>query len=340
MGVTAGMSATQRAKGVIEEDIMKYASKAAAGFAAYAAVSGFIGLFFPFALAGVSSSCNSGECMWSQIQPYVEQYVDQKISNAFADMWSSELKKVRVLLNETRDQFELDQRVYGNNSDIPSDGLFKSLYDIHFNKLTLMAVDFAPTYDINSTKGMYLDLFASLHISVMTSLFAAPDYGDASHRVLYQRRILCYAKRAVERAVGEHQKRLDAIILNLPSKHPDPMKCCAGTGRGRHCGMCPRPYCQVVDVSNGCKAGRMDAQGAKCHKTSCDFTEDYWVFEKRCNAAKEAHAVCVQNQIDYVWYNWLNPVTDWIAMVARMQAKDVHPNSEMSDLPDMGSCSF
>mmetsp|Transcript_87067 Transcript_87067/g.219204 ORF Transcript_87067/g.219204 Transcript_87067/m.219204 type:complete len:582 (+) Transcript_87067:68-1813(+) len=316
------------AKGTVDmtKEILKhFKSIALKGTIAFAFVGSFVSAFFPSAGSLPPNPCTYaedwGKCVWGQVMPFVEKFVDAKIDDLFQELWDLYLRGYQNRLRDIRDTADRDSEHFPNGtiSSMPNktrDRMFSRLFGVS-DDMVGSAPLFTANHNMNTTASLYLSMFAGLHISVMSSVFGSWEYRTEGIRFTYQRHILCYARRVVELAIEARNARLKTVRVD----HGHYQEKCSQYG---YMYECPGQRWEYKDDWQGaCGWNERCDQDVKCKElptrcelgATCDQSDQQYHFD--------CHRAYVEEQGDLMWQDWIGAVPDWIGIVKNMQEADV-----------------
>ncbi|CAK9040152.1 unnamed protein product [Durusdinium trenchii] len=175
-GMKTGKFAAKAASDTLKEILKDAKAIALTGTVAFAFVGAFISAFFPSAGELPVNPCTFaedwGRCVWEQVKPFVQEFVSDKLDEAFADIWTATFEGYQTRL------WALNATAYENSEKFPNGTIkhmsnktrdrmhddLKAVHDAMLGSIRLFLVDRA----IKTTAGAYLSQFASLHVSIMT----------------------------------------------------------------------------------------------------------------------------------------------------------------------------
>ncbi|CAE7250865.1 unnamed protein product [Symbiodinium natans] len=264
-----------------------------------------------------------GKCVWQQVQPFVQKYVAHEINGVFDELWQAHILGFGSTLRDIWTVLE------GSASQDRFDHYMQSLYHV-FNNMNEIAPEFFTDPAMTTTKGIYLEQFAALHISVMSVLFgAAKRFRSSGHRIVFQRHILCYAKQVFMTTTKAKEDRLRKITDY--TDQPYTIWCNLILGLRTPCGETDPPGTHWSDAAWGCSAEGTcawhcveQAAGQKCPAwPTCTNGEKYLTQPTQ-------HKNCVAEQLNKFWASRLMAVPYWLMAVMEMQ----HVNVTGTALPE------
>ena len=262
---------------------------------------------------------NWGECVWQQVKPYVEKFVDKKLDETFETLWNVSIEGYQSRL------WAINRTTYINSDRYPNgtvkytsnetrDKMYESLYRVHESMIGEIKL-FMTDHAIDTTRGAYLSQFASLHISVMTNLLGsgANLYRTAGDRDVFQTLSACYARNVYDRATEAFKARMSA--LSATETEDGIQKCCSPMG---HCAECPRLSGEFKDTWKDECDWKNSGYQSGCGFGMCIFNPSLRSrkFSRRCY---EAHFKEVEKQTALFWRNWLEPIPVWLYNIVLME---------------------
>ena len=170
-----------------------------------------LNVFFPQAGGLPTNPCTYattdwGKCVWQEIKPFVQFFVQQQLNQAFDTFWTARIQGYQSRLWAMNSSAYQDSEHFPNGSvkDM-SNATQTKMYDTLFRIYQDMIGDiplFMANYSINTTAGAYLSQFASLHSSIMVNLMGSLKYRDQGDRFNFQTITACYAH---ERVCARHR---------------------------------------------------------------------------------------------------------------------------------------
>mmetsp|Transcript_78563 Transcript_78563/g.197408 ORF Transcript_78563/g.197408 Transcript_78563/m.197408 type:complete len:533 (+) Transcript_78563:65-1663(+) len=287
-----------------------------AGDIAFSFMSAFLGAFFPSS-SSPSGPChlavNYGQCMWQQVKPFVEQYVQDQIADSFEQMWRA------YILGYQREWSGINSTAYDNSQKFPngtvkhmSKGVEDRMYEDLHTMWLFMRRDsevFLLDYAINTTNGIYLAQYASMQISVATSLFGSWQFRTLGDRNNFQRDTLCYNHNVFVRAMEQRIARLASMGKQVT---PDTS-------------ITDPNHWTYFDHFKGCSWSMQC--GFEDSIIPCYTEQTCW----------QQHVDYVTEQTDELWSDWLAPLPEWLQQVIDMD-KAVLRNTSVAPPTDTLSC--
>ena len=202
----SGKFAAKFASDALKEILKAGGEIALKGSLAFAFVGGAISAFFPKAGGLPVNPCTFatedwGRCVWEQVKPFVQEFVEDQLDDAFGHIWDATIKGYKTRLWALNATVYRNSKLYPNGTveEMPNatrDRMYDDLKEVHdamLGSIQLFLTDRA----IKTTAGAYLSQFASLHFSVITSLLGSLTYRTAGDRYVFQTVVACYARRVV-----------------------------------------------------------------------------------------------------------------------------------------------
>ncbi|CAE7225782.1 unnamed protein product [Symbiodinium sp. CCMP2592] len=308
------------------------------GTIAFAFLSAGISAFFPKFGSDPKSPCDGiegedwGKCVWQQIFPLVEEFVDAKFDDFTAKLWDAHLRgwQNRLWYIETTVKENTGSQKY-----VPekvSKKMYQDLDSLH-QGLIQAAPAFMMPFNKGSIAGLYMSQFSALHVNVMTTLLADEQHQTEGFRVTTQEILLCYARLVVKRTLEAREERLKAFeVDNSCGKST----CCLSVP-GQKCQFaCPNICRKYEDTWQHCdwSPGKCEiSDSRKCVKGTvlpfgCEDTK-----KDTCSSSSEGikwdcHVDHVNDQLDTMWSMWLAPVPHWLDLVVQMDALNIKKTTE------------
>lgn len=315
----------------LKEVLKASATIALRGTIAFAFVSAGVSAFFPKLGQDPKSPCdglqetNWAKCVWAQIFPLVEEFVDAKIDNLVEELWKAKLEGWN---NGLWYIIETVAKDTGTKKEVPEDVAKKMVGDLErlHQGMIQDAPQFMLPFSQNKVAGLYFSQFAALHFSVMTSILSGDEFRTEGFRWTSQDILLCYAQQAVHKSLQARDARLKALEVSTSCGNDI---CCAHPSPGLPCLQPCRNIChEYKDTWQDC-----NWSPGKCHlKTSVTCGPPKWplawscIFdEDTCPSSTEAkrwecHLDFVSEQMDEIWSTWLTPVPLWLQWIGQLDA--------------------
>ena len=333
-GVKYGMKTGKAlAKGAVDalKEILKDAGMIALrGTIAFAFIGSFISAFFPSEGGLPENPCTYatqdwGRCVWEQVKPFVQEFVSDRLDEAFEELWKATIDGYQTRLWALNATAYKNSELYPNGTikEMPNatrDEMHEDLKGVHNAMLGDIKL-FMTGRAIKTTAGAYLSQFASLHVSVMTNLLGSLKYRTEGHRYVFQTVSGCYALRVYEFATAALKSRMFALEAREVDHGTqtccwfDPIKPCI------NCSHQEGSFKDIWKLECGWKNSG--------YRTNCD------PLRRMCMMwptlwSKWASKLCynthyneVQRQTVLFWQNWLAPIPFWLHNVVLMQQLEV-----------------
>ncbi|CAE7870577.1 ANP2 [Symbiodinium necroappetens] len=316
-GMKAGKFAT-RFTSVLFKEILKAAGKIALkGVLAFTFIGGAISAFFPGAGGLPVNPCTFaetedwGRCVWEQVKPFVQEFVEDQLDDTFGDLWDATINGYKTRLWALNATVYHNSKLYPNGtieemSNATRDRMYEDLKAVHdamLGSIRLFLTDRA----IKTTAGAYLSQFASLHYSVITNLLGSLKYRTAGDRYVFQTVVACYARRVYERATAAFKSRMS--VLEAHEEDQGIRKCCMVDNY--KCEECHIGFGEFKDTwkpSCGWKTGYHTV----CMVNVCQFVPGLFA-RRMARDCYQRHREEVANQTVQFWQNWLSPLPTWLA---------------------------
>ncbi|CAK8996782.1 unnamed protein product [Durusdinium trenchii] len=326
-GMKTGKFAAKAALDVLKETLKSAKAIALRGSVAFAFVGAFISAFFPSAGGLPANPCTFaedwGRCVWEQVKPFVQEFVSDKLDEAFADIWRATFEGYQTRLWALNATANKNSKKFPNGTikemsnktrDRMHDEL-KAVHDAMLGSIKLFLADRA----IKTTAGAYLSQFASLHVSIMTNLLGSWKYRTEGDRYVFQTVSACYARRVYERATAALKSRTSALEVHEEDN-----------GKQRCCDRVVFPYCIVCPDQSGVFRDTWKlCDWKKWYHTYCVAYVDLCGMMPDMSAKSsswacyKAHRQEVEKQTVLFWQNWLAPIPVWLNNIVLMQALEV-----------------
>ncbi|CAE7917158.1 ANP2 [Symbiodinium sp. KB8] len=361
-GMKAGSMAAKFAVDVVKEVLKAGGQIALKGSLAFTFIGAAVGAFFPSAGGLPVNPCTFaeakdwGRCVWEQVKPFVQEFVEDQLDDAFGNIWDATINGYKTRLWALNDTVYHNSKLYPNGtieemSNATRDRMYEDLEAVHYAMLGSIQL-FLTDRAIKTTAGAYLSQFASLHFSVMTNLLGSLKYRTAGDRHVFQTVVTCYARRVYERATAAFKSRMsaaeaheedqgwrDCCVLGTCNKchfisgeFKDTWKLsCDWKSRGydTRClsGACVRPDPSALYMTRHCY---------QCHREEvANQTVTRWHFG---NLLSLFILVVVEVSLNGYWFprattqvqfwqNWLSPLPIWLDSIALMQSIRVKPTA-------------
>ena len=314
----------QRNCGSHKRDIERKKGVGLRGLVAFGYYGAFVSAFFPSAGGLPVNPCtfatqNWGECVWQQVKPYVEKFVDKKLDETFETLWNVSIEGYQSRL------WAINRTAYINSDRYPNgtvkymsnetrDKMFESLYRVYESMIGEIKL-FMTDHAIDTTRGAYLSQFASLHISVMTNLLGsgANLYRTAGDRDVFQTLSACYARNVYDRATEAFKARMSA--LSATETDHGIHECCSPIG---HCAKCPSLSGEFKDTWKDECDWKNSGYKSFCVVGMCVTTPSLRSrkFSRRCY---DNHFKEVEKQTALFWRSWLDPIPVWLNNIVLME---------------------
>ena len=266
-----------------------------------------------------------GKCVWQQILPFAQRFLTFKLEEAFDAFYGATIQGIRYSMGKIVKRAEDDS--YHNGTFSPSPEVVETMQrDLH-DLYKLMDSE-TPLFTLKTeTAYAYLSQWASLHTSVMATLFSHKMHQDVGARRGFQNQLGCYAMGVFNRSVHSTYERLKGIYY-LPHGHAE--KChsksaiCGPGGNGYK--WCDIHVYSCRDSYERCSYKLDDFKGRDtwCFETPscervCDPFEGYHAYEMECANRRNN----TRDQTYEFWHHHLAPIPNWLAMIIKMDKLSV-----------------
>lgn len=298
------------------------------GAMAFKALGMALGFFFPQQGGLPTNPCTYattdwGKCVWQEIKPFVQFFVQQQLNQAFDTFWTARIQGYQSRLWAMNSSAYQDSEHFPNGSvkDM-SNATQTKMYDTLFRIYQDMIGDiplFMANYSINTTAGAYLSQFASLHSSIMVNLMGSLKYRDQGDRFNFQTITACYAMNVYARATESHKARMAAFSAQSTST----VKCCSLQGQCTQCtGEAYGDSWQQCGWQTGYSVSCYQYLDACQTIPTGSNTEDITAPLESLLCYRQ-HKSYVEAQTVAYWLTWLAPIPSWLQSIVMMQQVNV-----------------
>ncbi|CAE7867479.1 ANP2, partial [Symbiodinium necroappetens] len=266
-----------------------------------------------------------GRCVWEQVKPFVQEFVEDQLDDAFGDLWDATINGYKTRLWALNATVYRNSKLYPNGtieemSNATRDRMYEDLKAVHdamLGSIQLFLTDRA----IKTTAGAYLSQFASLHFSVITQLLGSLTYRTAGDRYVFQTVVACYARRVYERATAAFKSRMSAVEAH--EEDQGSRDCCPTQPMCRECHFYSGEFRDTWKLSCDWKNS---GYHTICEATCCKFAPDM-IAMPMARDCYQRHREEVANQTVQFWQKWLTPLPIWLDSIAVMQSIPVKPTA-------------
>ncbi|CAE7454375.1 SPCC736.13, partial [Symbiodinium microadriaticum] len=295
------------------------------GVVAFAFVGAAISAFFPGKGGLPVNPCTFaeaedwGRCVWEQVKPFVQEFVEDQLDDAFGDLWDATINGYKTRLWALNATVYHNSKLYPNGtieemSNATRDRMYEDLKAVHdamLGSIELFLTDRA----IKTTAGAYLSQFASLHFSVITNLLGSLKYRTAGDHYVFQTVLACYARRVYERATAAFKSRMSAVEAH--EEDHGWSRCCSTMYQVVICNECYIVSGEFKDTWKSSCDWKNSGYHTICALSCCILAPDMFaMFMAR--DCYQRHREEVANQAVQFWQNWLTPLPIWLDSIADM----------------------
>ena len=335
------------------------------GVVAFAFVGAAISAFFPGKGGLPVNPCTFaeaedwGRCVWEQVKPFVQEFVEDQLDDAFGDLWDATINGYKTRLWDLNATVYRNSKLYPNGtieemSNATTDRMYEDLKAVHDAMLGSIEL-FLTGRAIKTTAGAYLSQFASLHFSVITQLLGSLKYRTAGDRHVFQTVLACYARRVYERATAAFKSRMSAVEAH--EENHGKSKCCGGVYL-----LCNECYIVSGEFKDTWKSScdwKNSGYHTICRISCCNLSPNMFavIMARDCyQRHREAVAnqavtrwhfgnlltLCILVRLEVpikgywfprattqvqFWQKWLTPLPIWLDSIAVMQSIPVKPTA-------------
>ena len=271
-----------------------------------------------------------GKCVWQQILPFVNKFVDQKIEKALEkaanQFYQDEVLGLKGQLASLQETVDIASTTLPNGTVVVKPEAVEEMHEGILNMVFDMIGKIPSFMHVGTTGYAYLGQFASLHTSLAANVFGTPKGQLPRYRIQIQQLLGCYAMAIFNRTSREAQTRVRHINLT------DAWDTCHGGLYG--CEKRVKIF-QCSDHYSSCpwELDDVDGRDVWCDPSEpaifCDPYDGYARREMECFNRRNN----TRDQTFWFWKYWMEPIPQWLNMMVEMQK--VHRPGEHSDVKEL-----